>query len=607
MPIAHDIAAKYKSPRYVRLETFERYVENTQMAGAWPFLQQGDNAPPVQERAPCVKYNIISVAIRQLVNFVMGEDRYPLADASSSEDGEDDDPETGLNEEDSARLERWINGPLTRSARLKAAFPEGLAMAMGTGGVALVGSIQNGFPSLTPLPAKWCTPTVNPMTKEVEVVEIFYPYIVEERNAATNEWEEKCKLYRRRIDAMSDVVYLPGDGREDGVMPSWSRDDTQSVDHGLGYCPVKWYAYDRPCATAASVDGRPVHKHLLDEANALNRSLSMRHRAAVYNGDPQIWETGVSQMTNPAPTGAIARAYIEPRAADPNDPTKTIGIFSVGPSNAMARGGGNARKKGPGVVWRYPDKDSKVGLLELAGDALDAISKDASDLRTKIAEDLNVVLIDPTDVKSFGAMSGKAIAFMFARQVAAADRLRTDAGDNLILACLDLLMRLCLSTDARAPGSVRVPGLKKVLPIIEKFSGDVASPLAADGQPQLAKKQWFGPQLALSWGRYFPPSAEEENFIVSMVVAAYSAGLMPLEVCIEKLRDVFTFTSAEEIVEKLEAVAEQKRQQSLDDADEQGAIGAKYSPADKTNRNAKPDKRAKKKESGSGARGAKAA
>ncbi len=552
-------------------------MDGTQYAGRVPFLTTDDGAPPMFERAPCVVYGIHNTAIGTLVDFMLGEGRYPQVSCGSSEDDEDLDEEWGLNEDDSALLEKWVNGPLTKSARLKAQIPEALTMAMSAGSVAVVATLRQGMPRLEALPAKWCSPTFDPRTGDVVKLDIRYPYVIEEQDPYDPLiWTEKCKIYRRVIDQVCDTVYLPGEGREDGREPAWSVDYSQTQPHGLGYCPVRWYAFERGAPTAAHFDGKPLHVALHDEVDALNFSLSQRYRAAIYSGDPQLWETGVDEMATVAPMGRPSgHAEIELQASGPGG--KPVGIFTSSPKR-WGRGG--ARKKGPGVVWRYPDATSKVGMLSLPGDALDGIGLTADDLRKKIAEDLSVVLIDPADAKTFGALSGKAMAFMFTRQIARADRIRQDAGDNLFLACVDLLLRMCLSVTRLQPGGVRIPGMTKVQKILEACEKDTVGPVtpATAEQPATAStvKAWFGPRLELEWGPYFTNSAEEENFIVTMCLAAFTGGIMPLEIVLEKLRSVFSFSSTEELMKKLEEAKLKAQEHAANEAEGQAKVGAKY-------------------------------
>lgn len=609
---AQEIAAKYKSPRYLRLELDEEYVKNAQYEGRAPFMSNGPGAPPLQERKPCVKYNVINTAIWTLIDFMMGENRYPQISACSSEDDEEIDEDWGLNEDDSSTLERWLNGPLTKAAKLRTVFPDALSMAMGGRSVALVASIRQGLPTLTALPAKWCSCVFNAVTGEVDSIEVFYPYIVETKNTATGKWEDRCMLYRRVIDGKSDTVFLPGEGREDGTMPSWTPDPRQSVDHGLGFCPVVWYAHDRRMPTAEHYDGHPIHHRLHEEADGLNLALSQRHQAAIYTGSPQMYETGVDANVQRGPAGMAARPQIELMAQAGG---KSVGIWSMGPAargfGPGGSGGGNVTMKGPGIVWRYPSPDSKVDMVVLPVGSLGAISEHAADLRSKMAEDMSVVFVDAHDVKAYGAMSGKALAFLFARQIAKCDRLRREAGDGLILKGIDLLMRLCMVGFEKFKKGLRLPGMAKVMPILQRFMTDIEQTAMPDGGVAAPLQAWFGPQLDLEWGPYFQSSAEEENFIVTMCVAAYGATLMPLEIIIEKLRDIFPFKSSEEILEKLEEAQRQKDEKALAIADQQSGMAAKYAPDGKgpASKDAKPSSPYPfaKKGSASGAKGDKKA
>ncbi len=579
MPLdAREIALKYMTPRYLRLDMSERYIHGTQYEGRSPFLATDDAAPPLLERAPCIVDKIARNAANDLVDFMMGEDRYPVVSCGSSEDDRKLDIDWGLDETQSATLERWINGPLTKAAKLHRQFPAATKMAMHAGSVAVVASIRQGLPNLEALPAKWCTPTFDPTTGDVVKLEVKYPYIIEQRDPIDpTKWEEKCKLYRRVIDAVADTVYLPADGLDTGLEPSWAVDWSQTRGHGLGYCPARWYAFERGEPTAAHFDGKALHQGLHDELDALNFSRSQNHRAALYAGDPQIWETGVDEDTAVAPAGRPARVEVEVQAGQigPDGKPKAVGVFTSSPRSWGRRG--NVRKKGPGVVWRYPEATSKVGLLSLAEGALKAISDNSEDIRKKLTEELSIVLVDPSNAKSFGALSGKAMAFMFARQVSRADSIRQDVGDNLFLTCLDLLLRMCLSVSRLQPGGLRIPGIDAVLPILQAFEQAVVAGVpASPDEPTPTTTAWYGPRMDLEWGRYFTPSAEEENFLVTMCMAAWTGGIMPLEVCLEKLREVFSFESTEELMKRLEEAKAKAQADAVKNADDTGAIGAKY-------------------------------
>lgn len=571
---AREIAVLYKSPRYLRLERLEQYVEGTQYQGRTPWLSEDPKAAPLLEREPCINDPIVKDAIGDMVDFMCGQDRFPYLSTSDGDgDDEDLDDDWGLAEDESERLERWTNGALSKTAMLRHHLPEALRTAMRGSSVAVLACIRDGLPAIIAFPAKWCTPTLNTSGKCTRLV-ITYPYIVEERDPLDyKRWIEVCYVYRRVIDDQSDTVYLPALGREDGHEPNWQPDLTQTVVHGLGFCPVHWYAFDRSTDHAGHIDGHAVHKYLTDEVDALNFSLSQRHRAALYTGDPQIYETGVGGMTQPAPGGRPARSMMAIGAGTPGQ--SPIGTWNVGGSQ-----GSTSRKKGPGVVWRYPEPESKVGMLALPAGALDGITLNSDDIRKKIVEALGVVIVDPNNAKTFGALSGKAMAFMFARMIARADAIRMEAGNNLFLPVIDMLLRLCHAVGKSNPRGLRIPGIRKVLPILAKFEqAEEYNTPALDGTITKAQRAaWFGPRLELEWGAYFQASAEEENFLISMCVAAYSAGLMPLDVIVEKLRSVFSFGSAEELIAKIEEEKARKQQEAVEQMKVQASIAGAVAP-----------------------------
>jgi len=546
MPSPEELVQKYTTPRAAYIDRLERYVDGTQYEGRMPFLSGGD--VPLLERAPCVVYPIVKRAIDSNVSFVLGEGRFPQFTTGTSEDDAKIDPVWGLEEEVSDALERFVNVVVVKQAQLKKVFREALRSAQATGTVVAVVCARKGKIYVDIIRSKWCEPTYSD-TGELQSIEIRYPYLELFYNEKTSKYEKRCLIYRRVINAVDDTVYKPGEAKEDGSEPSWSIDKAKSTRHDLGFIPAHWYQFSAACEPVNSVDGHAIHEHLLDELDAINFSLSQRHRAALYAGDPQMAEFGVAEDHNPSPAGPATRAAVVP-AKGPDG--KTVGVFRAQP---IAKG--NARRKGAGIVWRYPDPASKVELLTLPGDALKSISDHAADLRAKIAESLATVFLDPHEIKAQAALSGKALAYIYASQIAKCDEIRDDFGEGFMLPVISLMLRLILVLERQHSGGLYMPGIKQVLPILSRFER-----VTQDGT------MWLPPRIDLTWGTYFESSAQDDQFLVTMAKTALDAGLVTRPVALEKLRSVFTFGSTEELIEAVDMEREERSEASKQEPEE---------------------------------------
>lgn len=519
-PQVHDMASataaasKWLSPRYHRLDKLERYVRGTQYEGRDDFMSPRADTP-LLERAPNIVHSLVESALRQHIDFAIGGDRFPKITTQPSEDeqtlGE------ALPESTWKVLDAFIR-VLCSDARLRDRAADAMADAEGCGTSVTVVALARGVPELQTLRAKWCTPRMSGDGKTVESVEIVYPY-VEHYQDGQRQWRARARLFRRVIDAQSDKVFKPlviaADGGLGGT--TWTVDASRSVEHGLGFCPVVWYAHKAQSARVDEVDGCAVHETQLDELDAMNFALSQRGRAALYAGDPQMYEAGVPDREEPAQTG---RAAIVERHG--------YSMFGI------VGGGRPARRKGAGTVWRYANPDAKVAMLTLPGDALDSITQHAVDLEDKIGAVLGYTRSSPETVK--GATSGKALGYLFSRTTGFVDGLRSDFWDGWLAPVVSMLLRVVSVVEARAPGSVYVPGATRVAALLRTST-------TGPGE----EGEWRAPRMRAQWGRYFDLTPQDEQSLVGAVTDALSAKAIPLRLALEKLRDVFPHESSEQL------------------------------------------------------------
>lgn len=532
-------------PRFHALELLEKYVDGTQYDGRADFWS--DDAP-MFERAPCVVYPIAQCAIRSNVDLCLGEGRWPSITTGANEDDSVFDDRFGLSETDSAALDRLIQA-VSDQAKLKKISKEALESAQGCGTAVAIASARNGRLCVDTTKAKWCTVETDPHDPSIVTkLEIRYPYLQEYRDEKAKKWALRCMLYRRVIDAFSDTTYKPAKASESGDEPDqWIVDKDKTVDHGLGFCPVVWYRHMRRCDTVESCDGEAIHCRVLDEIDCLNWALSLRHRGALTASDPQPIEIGVDEDHNPAPMGRKAEVVIQ-GGVDPHTgkPSHTYVAPKMGSSS------GEARMRGPGVVWRYPSSESRVELLTLPGDAMKPADDNARDLRSKIAESLAVVFTDVENMKAAADMSGKALREHHKRQIERCDQIRDDFGDNFLLPLVGMLLRIAM----RTADGLYLPGVKKVAPILQRFEAQVE-----DGSVR-----WFAPSIRLSWGEYFQLTAADKKADIEAVLLAFDGGLITKRTALEELADYFEIGNVDEYLETIEAEAQERQEKAMETA-----------------------------------------
>jgi hypothetical protein len=441
------------TPRYKRLERLESWVNGTQYNDrpcGW-----FEDAAPLWERRPCVVYKAVELAIGSYVDLIFGESRFP---AFTSRPGEDEaDDEAGLGEDDSKLLDRFI-GKHHDLCHFPTYCREGLKAAMGTGTAVGIHGHRNGKPFAELVPSKWCTPTLDAEGKVLSL-EIRYPY-VDEYKKPDGQWAVRVRIYRRVIDTTKDTTFYPVDAKEDGSVPAtWTVDPSKSVDHLLGFCPAVWYAHMKGCQPVNVIDGKAIHASTTDEIQAHDIARSQWHRCALLS-EPQYVETGVSPGYNPTGEGRPALVPSTELGGLPGPHNPERGGYDLGIPNQ------GARKKGPGHVWSYPDKDTTVTAVTTPKDALEAQHANVSDLRLKVQEELCVVFLDPENIKFAATTSGKALEAIKQKQIDRCGQIRDDVRDHFLLPSIDIQLRIA----DRVGKDLKVPLVDKVLPIIKKFN-----------------------------------------------------------------------------------------------------------------------------------------
>jgi len=448
---ANAAALANMSPRYRRLEDLERWVAGRQYEGKPNWWE---DKVPLWEREPCIVYPLVQIAIQSNVDLVLGEGRAP---SFTSNPGEDEgEEESGLPEQQSQELDRFI-GQYHKICRFRAHCRDAFAAAQGCGTAVTIHGVRAGKPFADLIPAKWCKPKFD-ISGAVTELEIRYPFF-EEYRLQSGQWAVRCKLYRRVLTATTDTTYLPADAQVSGREPDWQADPERTVAHNLGFAPVIWYPLLRGAQATNVIDGQALHALLTNEIHGHDLALSQRHRCALLS-EPQIVEIGVDPDHNPTEPGraAVVSASEHGGRITATNPQK--GSFDTGASS-----GGPVRKKGPGYVWRYPNTETTVEVLETSGEALKALDDNAKDLRFKLQEALAVVLLGPDEISGVRQLSGKALEAMKQKQLDRCDQYRDDLRDNFLLPSVDMQLRIAYKLGK----GLRVSGSDKVAAILKKF------------------------------------------------------------------------------------------------------------------------------------------
>lgn len=454
---AGNAVREFTSPRAKWMSKLEQFVAGTQYQGLPDYFTAD---VPLWERAPCIVDAVVKSAIDSNSDLCLGEGRFPTVTIRPAE-ADDDLDDSLLSEDESALLDRFVE-IVHRQVRFETLCREVFASGQGCGSAAAIFGVRAGKLFADTTRAKWCTPTLD-ACGVVTSLTIEYAY-VDHRKQQNGKTKAVALAYRRVIDAEKDTTFLPVELNDNGApMGGWKADASQTFVHGLGFCPVVWYPHMLGCEAVNRFDGHAIHENLLDELRAHDMALSMRHRAALFAGDPQWVEIGVKPGYNPSGDGREAMIPTTAKGGPASATNPIEGFYRSKGTDSAPR-----RKKGPGQIWQYGDPNTKVELITLPEGALKAIDDHAHDLRVKLSEALGVVNLDPDNLKFAATTSGAALRVLKGRQTDKCDQYRSDFGDRFVLPATSMLLRICHVTNKRG-ATLRVPGIAKLAPVLAKF------------------------------------------------------------------------------------------------------------------------------------------
>lgn len=468
--------------RAQRLDAYERLYKSRAYEGRPSFW---DATVPLHERAPAVCVGVAEAAGGRLAAMVFGQRVFPNLRVA---DGE---IEVALSDVERDQLSQLVTR-LAKVADLRLCALSALIDGLSVGTVVVHASVVRGRPTLTLLPAKWCTPEFD-SNDDLRSVEIRYRFDAPDSRSVASTW-----WYRRVIDAERDVTYRPMPVRVDGRDPVWVEETV--VDHGLGFCPVDWHR-NRPETTDNGIDGTPLFAGLEAEIEGLDMAFSQRHRNGRYNGEPQMVVVGADTERPLGDTGRTAQPIPEGKASFFSSIKDAAGRWFT------SGGSASATKKAPNKIWRIPEGGSAT-LLESTGAGANILAADIEGLRRAILEARGIVIVSPETV---GANASAALMReIYAPMIAVADTYRDEYGAWLTR-IVSMLLRVCWVAAARPGSLVLLRGLAAALPLLSRFE------IAPEGG-----REWLGLPLDLKWGPYFPPMPSDIAQTVS--AASLAAG-----------------------------------------------------------------------------------
>ena len=156
-PAQRDVAdfnralrAQGESPRFWRINQLEAWYLGEQYAGRPSFWS---TEVPLRERAPVVQSQYVRSAVQRLATLVFGDRSFPRLKVEA--EGFRVALQPGERDALQALTDELIRA-LALSKRMREVLTEGLK----SGSACVVVGLVEGRPTLSLLPAKWCTPTL---------------------------------------------------------------------------------------------------------------------------------------------------------------------------------------------------------------------------------------------------------------------------------------------------------------------------------------------------------------------------------------------------------------------------------------------------------------
>src|SRR5581483_2618582 len=196
------------------------------------------------------------------------------ADAAQNDPGE---VGPAITPEQSEVLTSFV-ADLIKKGKLRSAIREATTKVLVTTSAAVIVGVRGGYVNIQVEVGKHCTPTFsadNP--REVAELEIKYQFEKQESRGA-GMMRPRLYWYRRVLTVDADTTFKEVPVVLNGSEPEWEVDPEKTVQHGFGFCPVRWNP--RFGGSDDPVDGRPmIDPALYPMMDAISYTVSQRQRA----------------------------------------------------------------------------------------------------------------------------------------------------------------------------------------------------------------------------------------------------------------------------------------------------------------------------------------
>lgn len=467
------VEAYGETERYWRLNRLEALWAGHAYEGMPSFW---DRSVPLRQRAPAIQSSVVKTAGKRLASMVCGHRTFPAVKVDPKGHG------VGLDDAQVEVLTRLVADLVERS-RLRSMMLAVVQEGLKTGTVCVITSLIEGVPVVQIEPAKHCMPTLSPLG-EVSHLSITYK---------VPSGPDQLSWYHREIGEGFDRVWPRVKCTDDGE-PDWRTiEPLQTVE--VGFVPVVWVRNEFDgVQDHEGIDGHPLAEGIEDEVAALDLSLSQLYRSGLYNGDPQLVQTGIESET-PRPIQG---------ERGPRDFESTWSKLMPSWAKPLMSDQGGALKKAPGNIWQLPPGgDAK--MLESTGAGAQIIKTSVDEIRRIVVDHMGIVLADP-DSLGRGDLSAKALTLIFGPMLDTASSLRVTYGEALV-EIISQLMRHCLLAKGR--GVVRLASWADALPVLALLQ---------------TSHGWMGAPLSLKWGDFFEPSWADMSTAVDVAQKATGGG-----------------------------------------------------------------------------------
>lgn len=502
------------SARYREIDRLIAYFESRQYESRpdwWSGETSEGRVVPLRERAPCVVYPLPRAAVQQLVRFTIGTGKWPTLNVE--DDRVEGDARTDLSQNISRLVDCVGIRPAMRVLMSRALAARTSVAALGW---------RNGKLRIDLPEARDCIPTFENDDANDAVVALTWVYQYEREVEEDGRLATKKFWFRRDFDTVQVTDFEPVEVHV-AEEPAWTV--SKETKHGLGFCPVLWMR-NMPDAQDGAVDGVSIYEDQLEEFDALNFTLSQRHRGIHYFGTPQPFETGVAADDGPEAEGRRAQPAPGPTGFSGKD-------APFGPSMQAAR------RMAPDYMWSYRNERAAVALMETTGKAFDVASKHVEDVRARILEAIGVVLVNAnTLMTGNGAkeMSGRFLQLAYAPMLNHVDELREACWWPHIWSLISMAMRMV----AQAKPSEATFSLPKFDEMQAQFSAFVVG------------SEWVPPTVTPLWGDAFDLTPEEVGSHVKAATDAHTAKLVSHETAARYVASSFGVSDVERELEAIE-------------------------------------------------------